>query len=167
VYQLLAERRAIFCSCLRGASGADIEDTVKAVTHYLSLGYKAIRAAERNSGAKKHVRVGKDRMHYEPAKKMRRWKNAWSTELYLNFAPQLLALRQEFGPNVHLLHDAPSRLTPIEAGRLGKETGPYHLSGSRIRFRGAAGEFPVDPAAHDDAARGGRSVPIRFTTASN
>ena len=42
--------------------------------------------------------------------------------------PTLFArLRQEFGPDVHLLHDVHHRLTPIEAARLGKELEPYHL----------------------------------------
>src|ERR1700751_5718746 len=44
VYQLLggASRKSVMV--YGHASGADIEDTVKAVAHYLSLGYKAIRA---------------------------------------------------------------------------------------------------------------------------
>ena len=33
----------------------------------------------------------------------------------------------EFGPDLHLLHDAHHRLTPIEAARLGKSLEPYHL----------------------------------------
>src|SRR5207249_10802694 len=36
-------------------------------------------------------------------------------------------LRKEFGPEVHMLYDAHHRLTPIEAGRLGKELEPFHL----------------------------------------
>src|SRR5439155_120150 len=52
----------------------------------------------------------------------------WSTERYLNFAPQLFEkLRVEVGPDIHLLHDVHHRLTPIEAARLGKALEPYHL----------------------------------------
>ena len=128
VYQLLGGASRDSVLVYGHASGADIEDTVKAVTHYLSLGYKAIRAQSGIPGLKSTYGVGKDRMHYEPAEKDAPVENAWSTELYLNFAPQLFGrLRQEFGPNVHLLHDAHHRLTPIEAGRLGKELEPYHL----------------------------------------
>jgi L-alanine-DL-glutamate epimerase-like enolase superfamily enzyme len=36
-------------------------------------------------------------------------------------------LREEFGDDVHLLHDVHHRCTPIEAGRLGKSLEPYHL----------------------------------------
>src|SRR5215467_11987550 len=67
-------------------------------------------------------------MYYEPAEKDAPPENAWSSELYLNFAPQLFArLRQEFGPNLHLLHDVHHRLTPIEAARLGKDLEAHHL----------------------------------------
>ncbi len=42
--------------------------------------------------------------------------------------PQLFArVREEFGPELPLLHDVHHRLTPIEAARLGKELEPYHL----------------------------------------
>ncbi len=36
-------------------------------------------------------------------------------------------MREEFGEELHLLHDCHHRLTPIEAGRLGKELEPFHL----------------------------------------
>jgi mannonate dehydratase len=42
--------------------------------------------------------------------------------------PQLFArLRDEFGPDLHLLHDVHHRCTPIEAARLGKALEPHHL----------------------------------------
>jgi mannonate dehydratase len=67
-------------------------------------------------------------MCYEPAEKNAPQENAWSTEHYLNYMPHLFErLRKEFGSEVHLLHDAHHRLTPIEAARLGKSLEPYHL----------------------------------------
>ena len=72
--------------------------------------------------------VGRGKLHYEPAEKGRRSRDVWSTERYLHVVPQLFArLRDEFGPDVHLLHDVHHRLTPIEAARLGKALEPYHL----------------------------------------
>ena len=54
--------------------------------------------------------------------------NIWSTDKYLNHVPTLFAtLRDKFGDDVRLLHDVHHRLTPIEAGRLGKSLEPYHL----------------------------------------
>ena len=101
---------------------------MKAVAHYLSLGYKAIRAQSGIPGLKSTYGVGRGNMQYEPAEKGAPVENAWSTELYLNFAPPLFArLRQEFGPAVHLLHDAHHRLTSIDAERLAEELEPYHL----------------------------------------
>ncbi len=47
---------------------------------------------------------------------------------YLDHAPKLFeALRARFGFEHHLLHDVHHRLTPIEAGRLGKSLEPYRL----------------------------------------
>src|SRR5205085_10242199 len=64
----------------------------------------------------------------EPAEKGLARENCWSSERYLNFVPRLFKrLRDEFGDDLHLLHDAHHRLRPIEAARLGKELEPYHL----------------------------------------
>jgi mannonate dehydratase len=128
LYQLLggASREAVLV--YGHASGADIEQTVKAVTQYIELGYKAIRAQSGIPGLKSTYGVGHRGLQYEPAEKNAPPENLWSTELYLNFVPGLFErLRKEFGPELHLLHDAHHRLTPIEAGRLGKSLEPFHL----------------------------------------
>jgi len=110
------------------ANGADLDSTVAAVGKYIKLGYKAIRAQSGIPGLASTYGVGKGTMHYEPAEKGLPPENVWSTEKYLNFVPGLFAaIRKEFGPEVHLLHDVHHRLTPIEAGRLGKSLEPYHL----------------------------------------
>jgi len=128
VYQLLggASRESVLV--YGHASGADIEDTVKAVAHYKSLGYKAIRAQSGIPGLASTYGVGKGKMYYEPAVKDAPQEDAWSSELYMNFVPQLFArLRKEFGEDIPLLHDVHHRLTPIEAARVGKSLEPYHL----------------------------------------
>jgi mannonate dehydratase len=128
LYQLLggASRDAVLV--YGHASGADIEDTVTAVAHYLKLGYKAIRAQSGIPGLESTYGVGPGQMHYAPAEKGLPPGNHWSSEKYLNFVPQLFTrLRKEFGADVHLLHDAHHRLTPIEAARAGKELEPFHL----------------------------------------
>ena len=54
--------------------------------------------------------------------------NVGPPSFILNHAPELFErLRKEFGSDVHLLHDAHHRLTPIEAARLGKALEPSHL----------------------------------------
>ena len=63
---------------------------------------------------------------YEPADADLPTENVWSTEKYLRVVPELFeAAREALGWDVHLLHDVHHRLTPIEAGRLGKDLEPY------------------------------------------
>jgi mannonate dehydratase len=128
VYQLLGGASRDGVLVYGHASGTDIEDTVRAVADYQALGYKAIRAQSGIPGLESTYGVGRGRMHYEPAEIDAPPENLWSSELYLNFVPQLFArLRREFGEEVHLLHDAHHRLSPIEAARLGRSLEPYHL----------------------------------------
>ena len=128
LYQLLGGASRDGVLVYGHASGADLTETVEAVGNYIKLGYKAIRAQSGIPGMKSTYGVGRGDMYYEPAEKDAPPENTWSTEHYLNFVPQLFAeLRKQFGSEVHLLHDAHHRLTPIEAARLGKELEPYHL----------------------------------------
>src|ERR671925_1941941 len=128
VYQLLggASREGVLV--YGHASGQDIEDTVKAVASYMKMGYKAIRAQSGIPGIPSTYGVGKGKMYYEPATKDWPQEDVWSSDLYMNFVPQLFArLRKEFGEDVPFLHDVHHRLTPIEAARVGKSLEPYHL----------------------------------------
>jgi mannonate dehydratase len=128
LYQLLggASREGVLV--YGHASGGNIEETVQAVGRYAKNGYKAIRAQSGVPGLASIYGVGRGSLYYEPAEKDAPPEERWSSEQYLNFVPQLFArLRNEFGPDVHLLHDAHHRLTPIEAARLGKELETFHL----------------------------------------
>jgi mannonate dehydratase len=128
VYQLLggASREAVLV--YGHANGDDIDETVTAVSRYLDLGYKAVRAQCGVPGLPGTYGVGRGQMYYEPAEKGLPPENVWSSELYLNSVPELFKrLRAEFGPSLHLLHDVHHRLTPIQAARLGKSLEPYHL----------------------------------------
>jgi mannonate dehydratase len=67
-------------------------------------------------------------MYYEPADASLPSTALWSTSKYMHHIPQLFdRLRNTFGFDVHLLHDVHHRLTPIEAGRVGKALEPYDL----------------------------------------
>src|SRR6185295_998991 len=128
VYELLGGRSREDVMVYGHASGADVEETVRAVGDYLKLGYKAVRAQAGVPGIPSTYGVGRGKMQYEPAEKGLPPENVWSTEKYLLSVPPLFErLRKEFGHDVHLLHDVHHRLTPIEAGRLGKRLEPYHL----------------------------------------
>jgi mannonate dehydratase len=110
------------------ASGESVDETVAAAASYVARGYKAVRAQAGVPGLAGTYGVGKKGTHYEPAEPGLPAESAWSSERYLRSVPPLFArLRDELGPDQHLLHDAHHRLTPIEAGRLGRDLEPYRL----------------------------------------
>jgi mannonate dehydratase len=128
VYELLGGRSREAVMVYGHANGRDVEETVAAVASHAAQGFKAIRAQSGIPGLASTYGVAKDGKSYEPAEKGLPSEGVWSTEKYLNFVPTLFArLRDEFGDDVHLLHDAHHRLTPIEAARIGKALEPFHL----------------------------------------
>ncbi|HXG57136.1 MAG TPA: D-mannonate dehydratase ManD [Vicinamibacterales bacterium] len=128
VYELLGGASREHVMVYGHANGSSVEDTVTAVGRYVSAGYQAVRAQCAIPGMPHAYGVGRGDLYYEPAERGKPPETAWSTERYLHFVPTLFErLRREFGPAVHLLHDVHHRLTPIEAGRLGKSLEPYHL----------------------------------------
>jgi mannonate dehydratase len=128
MYQLLGGRSRTGVLVYGHANGSDIAHTVDEVLRYQDLGYKAIRAQSGVPGLEKVYGVGRGTMFYEPADADLPSEHDWSSEKYLLHAPQLFeAVRKAAGPDIHLLHDVHHRLTPIEAGRLGKSLEPYHL----------------------------------------
>jgi len=128
LYNLLGGKSRTGVMVYGHANGRDIEETVDEVAKFASMGYRAIRAQSGIPGIPSTYGVAKDKLYYEPAEKGLPPENVWSTEKYLMLVPKLFeTLRLKFGDDVHLLHDAHHRLTPIEAARLGKSLEPYHL----------------------------------------
>ena len=110
------------------ANGETVDETVAQAADYVARGYKAVRLQTAVPGVKGTYGVSKDKMFYEPADAALPTETQWATEPYLRTAPQLFdAAREALGWDVHLLHDVHHRLTPIEAGRLGKDLEPYRL----------------------------------------
>ena len=108
------------------ANGKTLDDTV-AAAYQQKLGYKAIRAQcgipgiEHAHGIAKGIR---------PTSLPRRGASGDRLEQrgVLAFVPSVFErLRKEFGEQLHLLHDVHHRLTPIEAGRLGRALEPHRL----------------------------------------
>jgi mannonate dehydratase len=128
VHRLLGGRARDGVLVYGHASGSDLDETVRAAAHYVELGYKAVRAQTGIPGLASTYGVGRGDLYYEPAEPGLPPENLWSTEKYLATVPRLFErLRNELGPDVHLLHDVHHRLTPIEAARLGTSLEPYHL----------------------------------------
>ena len=128
LYQLLGGASRSGVMVYGHANGADIDETVEEVGRYIGLGYKAIRAQSGVPGLASTYGVAKDKLFYEPADAAIPTENVWSTTRYLDHVPKLFAaLRDRYGFEHHLLHDVHHRLTPIEAGRLGRSLEPYRL----------------------------------------
>lgn len=111
------------------ANGTDLNHTLERIHQEIALGYRAIRVQAGISGMERIYGVSEGNIAYEPATRNKvPTEEVWSTEKYLNFVPKLFQkVRDEFGEDLHLLHDSHHRLTPIEAARLGKELEPHHL----------------------------------------
>jgi mannonate dehydratase len=110
------------------AHGSTIEQTIEEVGRHLDHKYVAVRAQCGIPGLPNIYGVPDDAGAYEPARKGLPVEQAWASEKYLQFIPKLFEeLRAAFGDGVHLLHDVHHRLTPIQAGGLGKALEPFHL----------------------------------------
>ena len=128
VYQLLGGASRDRVLVYAHANGRTLDDTVAAVEHHAKLGYTAIRAQCGIPGVEHAYGIAKGDTPYEPAERGMPPETAWSTARYLDFVPSVFErLRREFGPDLHLLHDVHHRLTPIEAGALGRSLEPYRL----------------------------------------
>ena len=126
VYQLLGGASREGVMVYGHANGTTVEDTVKVALEYQAQGYKAIRLQCGVPGMASTYGVSKDKYFYEPADADLPTENVWNTSKYMRVVPELFkAAREVLGWDVHLLHDIHHRLTPIEAGRLGKDLEPY------------------------------------------
>jgi mannonate dehydratase len=128
LYQLLggAARDGVLVYC--HANGKTIEEAIESGLRYKAQGYQAIRLQSGVAGLRSTYGVAKGKEAYEPADADLPTESLWSTEKYMRAVPALFeAGRKKLGEDVHLLHDVHHRLTPIEAGRLGKDLEPYRL----------------------------------------
>ncbi len=126
LYQLLGGACRDGVTVYGHANGATIEETVAEAVRYRDLGYRAIRLQSGVPGLKSTYGVSRDKMFYEPADGALPSETIWSTQKYLRMVPELFAAaRETLGWDVELLHDVHHRLTPIEAGRLGKDLEPW------------------------------------------
>ncbi|MBK1875498.1 D-mannonate dehydratase ManD [Pelagicoccus mobilis] len=129
LYKLLGgssrEKVLVYCH----ASGRDTDHAMEEVAKKRELGYKAIRIQSGVPGMESIYGISKEKDSYEPAKKGELpEEESWNTSKYLNFVPSLFQrARDEFGYDLHFLHDCHHRLTPNEAAQLGKDLEPYKL----------------------------------------
>ncbi|QAY72297.1 D-galactonate dehydratase family protein [Agromyces protaetiae] len=134
LYQLLGGASRTGALVYAHAAGGDIPSLFDSVRQRLDEGYRAIRIQVAVPGVAKSygVQAGAARgakYAYEPAKRAGlSVEEGWDSAAYLRHLPGVFeAVRNEFGPDLLLLHDVHHRLTPIQAARLGKSLEPYDL----------------------------------------
>jgi mannonate dehydratase len=128
LYQLLGGKCRDGAMVYSHANGTTIEETLEKAQGYIAQGYKAVRLQSGVPGLKATYGVSKTQKPYDPADSDIPSEYTWSSEKYLRSVPELFKkARDVLGWDVHLLHDVHHRLTPIEAGRLGKDLEPYRL----------------------------------------
>ncbi|HEY4455518.1 MAG TPA: D-mannonate dehydratase ManD [Pseudonocardiaceae bacterium] len=134
LYQLLGGASRIGALAYGHASGADLPALFDSIRAHLDAGYRAIRIQTGIPGLGQVYGVAEnasasERYDYEPAKRAAApLEETWDTSAYLRHLPTVFeAVRNEFGPELPLLHDAHHRLTPNQAATLGKRLEPYDL----------------------------------------
>ena len=126
LYQLLGGASRTGVMVYGHANGGTQDETIAEARRYQAMGYKAIRLQSGVPGLASTYGVSRDKLFYEPADARLPTETVWSTHKYMPTVPLLFeAARGALGWDVHLLHDVHHRLTPIEAGRLGKDLEPY------------------------------------------
>ncbi|MEH0986321.1 D-mannonate dehydratase ManD [Micromonospora sp. CPCC 205556] len=135
LYQLLGGASRTGIMAYGHASGRELPELFDSIRLHLDLGYRSIRVQMSVPGINAVYGVaaqpGVDgkRYDYEPAQRTPLpAEEDWDTRAYLRHLPYVFeAVRNEFGPELPLLHDGHHRMTPIQAAKLGKALEPYDL----------------------------------------
>ena len=135
LYQLLGGACRTGLRAYGHASGLDLPQLFDSIHAHLAQGYTAIRVQTAVPGITALYGVAAsaqpsgERYDYEPAGRgPHPAEEDWDTSAYLRHVPTVFeAVRNEFGPDLPLLHDGHHRMTPIQAARLGKALEPYDL----------------------------------------
>jgi mannonate dehydratase len=129
LYQLLGGASRTGARAYGHASGEDLPELFDSIRARLDEGFRSIRVQSGVPGlgmvygvTSAEVRGGANGGHPVPVEEV------WDTRAYLRHLPGVFeAVRNEFGPELPLLHDSHHRLTPIQAAQLGKALEPYDL----------------------------------------
>ena len=130
VYQLLGGKSREAVTLYAHANGSSIEETLDSASELAEQGFQAIRLQSAIPGLPTTYGVLGDKKDYFELQSDRPLppEQPWSTLKYFNSVEELFEkAKQRLGDDVHLLHDVHSKLTPIEAARLGKMLEKYNL----------------------------------------
>ncbi len=124
-YQLLGSASRTGALAYGHASGSAIESLFVSIRNHLTQGFKAIRVQTGVPGLGQIFGVATNqqpgqRYDYEPAKRLPLpAEETWDTRAYLRHVPTVFAaVREEFGPELILLHDGHHRMAPNQAAQL-------------------------------------------------
>ena len=122
VYQLLGGAVRDRILAYTHATGWTLPELLDSVAARQAEGFRAVRVQSGVPGLDTVYGVSRTSGGYEPAGRgAGPTEELWDTSAYLRHAPPLLrSVREAVGPELTLLHDVHHRLTPTEAGRLGK-----------------------------------------------
>jgi mannonate dehydratase len=138
VYQLLGGASRTGLMAYGHASGKSNGELFDSIREHQEQGYKSIRVQTAVPGLKSIYGIASNatlegntgvRYDHEPAQRGAfPAEEDWDTRSYLRHLPTVFeAVRNEFGPELPLLHDGHHRMTPIQAAKLGKSLEPYDL----------------------------------------
>ena len=133
LYQLFGGKSRNGAMVYAHASGADLPDLMDSVAYYFDLGYKAVRVQcgipgmpTSSYAVPDQAGAGKD--YITDFSGIRPKEEIWDSGKYMRFMPgALAAVRDRFGPDLHILHDVHHRLLPREAAEFAKEVEPVKL----------------------------------------
>jgi mannonate dehydratase len=123
LYQLLGGASRTGIMAYGHASGRDLPEVLDSIRARREEGFRSIRVQSGVPGLDTIYGIGNplDRTGLPN-------EEVWDTRAYLRHLPTVFeAVRNEFGPELPLLHDVHHRLTPIQAAKLGKALEPYDL----------------------------------------
>lgn len=133
LYQLFGGKSRDGALVYAHATGADLEDLMDSIAHYVEAGYKAVRVQCGIPGMPTASYAvpetkGDVKNYITDYSGIRPKLEIWNSDKYLRFMPEaLMRIRERFGPELKILHDVHHRLTPREAAAFAKEVEPARL----------------------------------------
>ena len=126
LWDLLGGRSRTGTMVYSHATGRTVGETLAKLAGLQAAGYKAIRVQCLAPGMDEMYSIPRSKEPPDP--RLPFVESGWDTSAYLRFVPKLFAsAREAAGDDLHLLHDVHHRLTPIEAGDLGRRLEEFRL----------------------------------------
>ncbi|MEO9864698.1 MAG: D-mannonate dehydratase ManD [Yoonia sp.] len=133
VYQLFGGKSRTAAMVYAHATGADLDDLMTSVQHYVDQGYKAVRVqcgipGMPTAGYGVSETKGDVANYITDFSGIQPKVEVWDTGRYMRYMPDaLMQIRERFGPELKILHDVHHRLTPREAAAFAKAVEPVDL----------------------------------------